>query len=428
MSEGAGKAGAFGAFERTLAWRYLRARREHGGASMISIISFVGIALAVAALIVTMSLMSGFRQTLLDKLLGGQGHMFVSVEDRSQDDADALIDRLADIEGVVAATPVVEAQGLLSLNQRATGALVRGVRAEDLSIYPFLGDGLERALAAGFGEGRNGGDVILLGEGLARQIGAFEGARVTLLGTQGAATPFGDTSGRKKEYVVGGVFKTGSVELDRAFMFMPLPQAQLFFNSRDRYQVIDLRLNDPYDTELVAERINAAVDERLFIDDWKRLRAGYLTALEVESSVMRILFLILITITALNIITGVVMLVKNKTRDVAILRTIGAGRSSVMRVFVMIGASLGVFGALTGLAIGLAIVLNIDAVEWFLNTVTGTRVFNPEVYGLEGLPAVLNWGEALFTAAWAITMSVLVTIWPAWRAARMDPVEALRFE
>ncbi len=395
---------------------------------MISVISFVGIALAVTALIVTMSLMSGFRATLLDKLLGGQGHMFVLVENRAQSDADILLDRLRAVDGVKSASPILEGQALINHRSSATGGIIRGVRPEDLSIYPFLGDGVDAALSSGYGEGRNGGNVILLGEGLARQIGAFRGTTVTLLGIEGAQTVFGSTP-RKKDYVVGGVFKTGSVELDRVYAFMPLNQAQLFFNSRDTYEALDLRLDDPFETGIeFRDKLNAAAGERLFLNDWKASKAGYLNALQVEASVMRILLLILITITALNIITGVVMLVKNKTRDVAILRTIGAGRTSVMRVFLMIGASLGTAGALTGLAIGTAMVLNIDSVEWFLNSVTGRQVFNPEVYGLEGLPAILDWREAVFTTLWAIGMSVLVTLWPAWRAARMDPVEALRFE
>ncbi|MEL6259398.1 MAG: lipoprotein-releasing ABC transporter permease subunit [Pseudomonadota bacterium] len=421
------KAGPFGAFERTLAWRYLRARREHGGASLISVISFVGIALAVAALIVTMSLMSGFRATLLDKLLGGQGHMLVTVVDRPQDEALQLADQLGGLDDVLSATPVIESFALLSHAGRQTGALVRGVRPEDLSIYPFLGDGLKRAIENGYGEGRFGGDVVLLGAGLAQQIGAYEGSKVVFITSASKATVFG-ASPNRKAYTVGGVFRTGSVELDRGYAFMPLEQAQVFFDSRDRVQALDLRLRDPFAVDDARVAIQAATPQPLFITDWQQIRQGYLNALQVESSVMRIIFLILITITALNIITGVVMLVKNKTRDVAILRTIGAGRNSVMRVFIMVGASLGITGALIGLGIGVAIVLNISSVEWFLNTVTGAQVFNPEVYGLDGLPAILNWGEALFTALWAIGMSILVTIFPAWRAARMDPVEALRFE
>ncbi|MEM1391008.1 MAG: lipoprotein-releasing ABC transporter permease subunit [Pseudomonadota bacterium] len=421
------RAAPFGTFERTLGWRYLRAKRSQGGVSLISIISFVGIMLAVTALIVIMSVMSGFRSTLLNALLGGQGHVFVSVSSLDEDSADELAIRLSELEGVNTVSPLIEEQVLASSEYAKTGAVVRGVRVDDLDTLPFLEGGADTARAAGFGEGRNGGDTILMGRFLAADLGLREGDRVTLIAPEGVKGPTGVLP-RNKSYRIGLLFQTGSVELDKLYILMPMDQAQLFFSKRGQYELLDMRIEDPMKSEDIVARVNEAIGFQFYVEDWKRQRAAYFNALNVERGMMRVIMLILITITALNIITGVVMLVKNKSRDIAILRTIGASRGSVMRVFVMVGAILGLTGALIGLLLGVTIVLNINNIENALFAWFGIQLFPPSVYGLEGLPAELNWGEAIFTTLWAMSMSVLVTLWPAWSAAKMDPVEALRFE
>lgn len=420
------KAAPFGQVERALAWRYLRARRQHGGVSLISIISFFGIMLAVMALIVIMSVMAGFRSTLLNALLGGQGHVFVQVQGLPQGDVDALTGDVLEIEGVEHAFPIIEQQVLATSEYARTGAIVRGVRTSDIGELPFLEGGQSTADAAGFGEGRNGGDVVLIGAFLAQDLGIGIGDKITLIAPEGVAGPFGVTP-RSKAYTVGDTFTTGSVELDKLYVLMPMEQSQLFFNKRGEYQAIDVRLDNPMRTEPIMEQIRS-MTVGLPVQDWKQRRASYFNALNVERGMMRVIMLILITITALNIITGVVMLVKNKTRDIAILRTIGTPRGAIMRIFIMIGAILGLTGALIGLTLGVLIVLNIGVVEGFLSTVLGRDIFDAEVYGLDGLPAELDWGEAVFTTLWAMGMSIIVTIWPAWNAARLDPVDALRFE
>ncbi|MEL8056021.1 MAG: lipoprotein-releasing ABC transporter permease subunit [Pseudomonadota bacterium] len=421
------RATPFGTFERTLGWRYLRAKRSQGGVSLISIISFVGIMLAVTALIVIMSVMSGFRSTLLNALLGGQGHVFVSVSNLAENDADDLALRLSELDGVLTVSPLIEEQVLASSEYAKTGAVVRGVRVDDLDTLPYLEGGVEAARAAGFGEGKNGGDTILMGRFLAADLGLTTGDRVTLIAPEGVKGPMGVLP-RNKSYRIGLMFQTGSVELDKLYILMPMDQAQLFFSKRDRYELLDMRVEDPMKSEETVSDVNEALGFQFYVEDWKRQRAAYFNALNVERGMMRVIMLILITITALNIITGVVMLVKNKSRDIAILRTIGASRGSVMRVFVMVGAILGLTGALIGLLLGVTIVLNINNIENALFAWFGIQLFPPSVYGLEGLPAELNWGEAIFTTLWAMSMSVLVTLWPAWSAAKMDPVDALRFE
>jgi lipoprotein-releasing system permease protein len=423
LSEAISTGKPFGRFERSLAWRYLRAKREHGGASLIAIISFVGIALAVAALIVTVSLMTGFRQTLVNSLIGGQGHIIVSMNDLPLEDGLDLIDVINELDGIESVSPIIEEQVLLSANGAQAGAAVRGVRPEDLSVYPSI----EAGEIVGFGEGRKGGNTIIMGTALAARLGISKGSRVTLLGAAGAATAFGSKP-TSKEYVVGGFLSTGSVELDGLYIFMPFEQAQLFFRHKGTVPLLDVRLEDYLATDEAKRAIADATGNRFYIRDWKQQNAGFLGALQTESGVMRIIMLVLITITSLNIITGVVMLVKNKTRDIAILRTIGAGRGAVMRVFMTIGATLGFAGAVTGLVIGTLLVINIDSVEWVLNSVTGGEIFPADVYGLDGLPAELDWTTSLTTTAYAVLMSILVSIPPARWAAKLDPVDALRFE
>ena len=421
------KATPFGQVERTLAWRYLRATRANGGVSVVSIVSFIGILLAVMALIVIMSVMSGFRATLLDAMLGGQGHVFVFTQDEAATTVDDLAMTIEALPEVDQAMPIIEQQVLATTDRRQSGAIVRGVRTEDLDNLPFLEGGAAGAKAIGFGEGKNGGDVIMVGRFLAADLGLYPGDKVTLITPEGIKGPFGVTP-RRKTYTVGDFFQTGSVELDQLYILMPIEQAQLFFGRKDVYDKIDLRLPDPMSTEKAETAVQRAIDYRFPTQSWKVQREAYFSALNTERSMMMIIMLILIMITSLNIITGVVMLVKNKTRDIAILRTVGTSRGSVMRVFLMIGALLGLTGALIGAVLGVILVMNINVVIDAIGAMLGRDLFPPTVYGLDGLPAVLNWTEVIFVTVWAMGMSMLVTIWPAWAAARLDPVEALRFE
>lgn len=417
----------FGAVERALAWRYVRARREHGGLSLTAILSFAGIALAVFALIVIMSIMAGFRATLLDALLGGQPHVIAAVADRPMAETDRLIEQIQRVEGVTSATPFLEDQVLVTrAGGGATGALVKSITMQELESYTFLEDGGAGAISSGFGQGRNGGDVILMGKYLARELRVLPGDEVKLISPETNSTPFGGTP-RNKTYTVGALFQTGSVELDRAYIFMPLEQGQIFFQSRDSYEFIDIRIVDPMATERAVERIDAALGGSVFLYSWKDLKAQYFNALNIERNMMMLIMLVLVAITSLNIIAGVLMLVKNKTRDIAILRTIGATRGTMMRVFIMIGGALGLIGALIGLSLGVLFVVNIPNIEWAFAQI-GVVLFDPGTYGLEGLPARLSWVEVFGSAGWAALMSVLVTLWPAWRGASIDPVEALRFE
>ncbi|MEL6861974.1 MAG: lipoprotein-releasing ABC transporter permease subunit [Pseudomonadota bacterium] len=421
------RATPFGQVERTLAWRYLRATRANGGVSVVSIVSFVGILLAVMALIVIMSVMSGFRATLLDAMLGGQGHVFVYTQDESEESIDTLALQIEALPEVDQAMPIIEQQVLATTDRRQSGAIVRGVRTDDLDNLPFLEGGADAARAFGFGDGKNGGDTIMVGRFLAAELGLYPGDKLTLIAPDGIQGPFGVTP-RRKTYTVGQFFQTGSVELDQLYILMPVEQAQLFFGRKGVYDKIDLRLPEPMNTETAEAAVQRAIDYRFPTQSWKVQREAYFNALNTERSMMMIIMLILIVITSLNIITGVVMLVKNKTSDIAILRTVGTSRGSIMRIFLMIGALLGLTGALIGAVLGVVVVMNINVVVDAIGFVIQRELFPPTVYGLDGLPAVLNWAEVTFVTLWAMAMSMFVTIWPAWAAARLDPVDALRFE
>lgn len=420
-------AAPFGKLERTLAWRYLRARREHGGASLIAIISFIGIFFAVAALIITMSIMSGFRATLLDALLGGEPHISAAVDGIPQDEAQALAKVVSEVPEIVSVSPYIEQFVLLSANGVRTGGVVRAVPPEDLPTMPILKDKGAAALAAGFGQGRNGGNVIMIGQYLAANLGLEPGSTVEIVTSQMRSGPIGQTP-ISKSYVVGDIFRTGSAQLDNVYVFMPMEQAQILFQSKGRYQYLDIRVKNPDTTEIAMERIAEATGYSLLLRDWKTKNRTYLGALRTERVMVRLLVTIIMMIATLNIIVGVVMLVKNKTRDVAILRTIGLSRGGVLRVFLMVGTVLGSLGALLGMIVGVLFILNIGPIESLINLAIDGEVFPAEQYGLDHLPAVLDWGEVASTGAYALFMSMIVSLIPAIWASSQDPVKALRFE
>ena len=421
----------FGYYERSLAFRYIRARREHGGVAIVSILSLVGIALAVAALIIVMSIMNGFRAELIDRVLGNSGHIRVYSRQNLATDIDDLIIQLEARDDVRSAVPIVEGAVLASSDAVARGAYVRGISPSDTDAFEFLQGDLYRGSMETFGDGRFGGDDIIISERLARSLYVTAGDSLTLIAPEGAAT-MGGVIPRRKVYNIAGVFEVFSGNanpLDDSLIIMPLEQAQLFFNSRDRYPIVELKINDPQDVDVVLQTLQREIFPRgMLTQSWKELYRGIVGALEVERSMMRMIFAVLITITALNIITGIVMLVKNKARDVAILRTMGASRSTILRVFLMIGGILGVSGLVLGLTLGLLFCFNIEPIQDFLNMLTGNAIWNPDVYGLPYIPALIDWSEVGFASAYAFLVSIVVSVLPAWNAAKLDPVEALRSE
>jgi lipoprotein-releasing system permease protein len=421
-------AGPFGAWERTIAGRYLLTKRKDGGVALISIISFVGITLAVAVLIIVMSVMNGFRTELMGRILGFNGHVYIGGPILNDANRDGLIARVRAVPGVAQVTPMVEAQGLaLGPNGVATGSIVRGVAPTDLRRIKLISDNIKEGSLFGFGQGEFGGNRVLLGDRLAATLGVQIGDPVTLISPTGESTAFGSNP-RRKTYTVGGIFSVGMSEYDQVFVYMPLNQAQLFFGRDTGVDVIEIMLTDPDKIDQIKPAIANAVGPNGLITDWRSKNQSFFNALQVERNTMRLILMMLVFIAAANIISGLVMLVKNKGRDIAILRTMGASRGAILRIFFMSGAAVGVFGTLAGFALGTLFCIYIAQIQAFVEFVTHTSVFNADVYFLAHIPAKLDWSEVLLITFAAIAMSFIATLPPAWRASRLDPVEALRYE
>lgn len=422
----AAKSQPFSAWERSVAGRYLRAKRHQGGVALISIISFVGITLAVGVLIIVMSVMNGFRTELLDRILGFNGHAFVAGGVLNGPDRDAALRRLRAVPGVTQAIPVIDQQVLVQ-GASLTGAFVRGVSPRDLAATEIISGNITAGSLEGFGSGEYGGDLIAVGARLAQSMGVTAGDSLVLFSPEGGSTPFGSTP-RRKAYTVGAVFEVGMSEYDAAFIYMPLEQAQLFFGRGSAVDALEIRLTDPDAVERLEPALERAAGPAAVITDWRDRNSAFFGALNVERNVMRLILMLLVAIAAMNIISGLVMLVKNKGRDIAILRTMGATQSSILRIFLMAGASIGAAGTLAGLALGTLFCIYIEPIQRFVEWVTGTEVFNAEQYFLSALPADIEWTEVGLIVFWALLASVLATLPPAWRASRLDPVEGLRYE
>jgi len=417
----------FGHWERMVAARYLRTKRKNGGVAVISIISFIGVMLAVAVLIIVMSVMNGFRTELLSRILGFNGHLYVTGPVLDSGDRDAVIARLRTIPGVVQVSPMVEAEALVQGRSQTSGAVVRGVTPADVQASKFISGNIKHGSLQGFGEGEYGGDLILVGDRLAASMGVGPGDTLTLTSPSASATAFGSAP-LSKAYTVGGIFSVGMSQFDENFIYMPLQQAQLFFGRDQSVDKIEIKLNDPDRAAELRPAVAQAAGAGGIVSDWRDQNQAFFGALEVERTTMRLILMLIVGIAAMNIISGLIMLVKNKGRDIAILRTMGAGRGAILRIFFMSGAAIGVAGTLAGLLLGILFCTYIQQIQAFVQWVTGANVFDASVYFLSHIPAKLDWTEVGFVTAFSLLMSFVATLPPAFQASRVDPVEALRYE
>ncbi|MEE9387949.1 MAG: lipoprotein-releasing ABC transporter permease subunit [Paracoccaceae bacterium] len=421
----------FSRFEWMIAWRYLRARRAEGGVSVMTWISLIGITLAVFALIATMSVRAGFRAEFVDTILGANAHvtvynsLYLDENGRQTNvvsEYAAISLALANIPGVTRAAPLIRGQVIANNRDNSTGADVYGITAADIAGIPRVA-GSDQTLGdlARFDEG------IAIGSGVARELSVSIGDRIKLISPNGVKTAFG-TSPRVNAYEVVYIFTAGRYDIDRTRVYMPFAEAQRYFNREGVADEIEVMVTDPEAVDDLATNIISVSGDRALIWTWRDRSGGFLRALTIEDNVMFIIMAILVLIAAMNIISGLIMLVKNKGRDIGILRTIGLSQGSIMRIFFICGSSIGVLGTLFGVILGVLFTLYIDPIFSFVNYVAGGGVWDPAIRGIYQLPAKLVPGNVVSAVALSLTLSFVVTIFPARRAARMNPVEALRYE
>ena len=412
----------FTPFERMVAFRYLRARRQEGFVSVIAIFSLLGIALGVATLIIVMSVMNGFREDLIGRILGLNGHLGVYAASGTMPDFDTEAAKVRQVPGVTEVTPLVEGQVMATAAKGASGALVRGIRPDELRHRTLVADHIVAGSLDDFDD-----DAIAVGERLADRLGVKVGGRVTLISPQGNDTAFG-TVPRLKSYKVAALFNVGFYEYDNTFVFMPLPAAQLFFKLGDAVSYLEVFVADADRSKQEAQLVQAALGGHARIFDWQRANSGIVNAVEIERNVMFLILTLIILVAAFNIISGMIMMVKDKGRDIAILRTMGASRGMVLRIFMLSGASIGVLGTVAGFVLGVLFTENIEAIRQFLQDVLHVNLFSAEIYFFTRIPAHVDQGEVAAVVIMALALSFLATLYPSWRAARLDPVEGLRYE
>jgi lipoprotein-releasing system permease protein len=421
-------AGPFSRWEFALAIRYLRPRRKEGWVAFIAIISFLSTMASVFALIVTLSIMSGFRSELLNRMLSFNGHMYVSGQVLNAPDREQALARIKAVPGVVSADPLVETQALIQGGGQTTGAIVRGLKPSDLLSMQYVYKSLSPEARAAFGQGAYGGNRVLVGQTLLDQLGLRVGDPITVFSPSGADSAFGNLGGLSKTYFVGGAYSSGTADYDRAFIFMPLEQAQLFFGKEGVWDVIELKVANPDQVQTYSDPVREAAGRGALVTDWTVRLAAFWGALKVERVAMSIILAQLGIMAALNIIVGIVMLVKNKTKDIAILRTVGSTQSSILRIFFLAGMIIGVSGLVVGLFLGLVFCLNIGAIQHFIEGVTGVQLFNADVYMLDAIPAKVDPADVIWICGWSLFLSCVASLVPSWIAARIDPIEALRYE
>ncbi|WP_208441001.1 lipoprotein-releasing ABC transporter permease subunit [Bartonella raoultii] len=414
----------FSSYEWMIAFRYMIPNKKHVVASVISIISLIGIMLGVFALVVVMAVMNGFRTELLNRILGMNGHLVVQAVGSSFTNYNTLISSLETVNGVKFSLPVIEGQALVQGElPGGSGALVRGMRKQDLEKLKTVSQNIKLGSLSQFDKEEG----VAIGSGLAEKLGLTVGRNLRIITPDGDATPFGVTP-RVKAYKVTAIFEVGMSDYDSIFVFMPLREAQMFFNLGDTVQSLELFLNNPDAVDQIKPMVEKAIDQQVYLIDWRERNQAFFSALQIERNVMFFILSLIVLVAALNIISGLIMLVKDKSHDIAILRTMGAQRNAILRIFIVTGMMIGFIGTILGLIFGVIATANINHIQDFISWLFNVDVFNPQLYFLTKLPAQIEWGQTVLVAIMALFLSFLAALIPAWRAAKLDPVQALRYE
>ncbi len=413
----------FGPFEWMIALRFLRGRRARRPFSAFAVVCFGGVMLSVATLIVVMSVMNGFHIELRGKIIGINGHAFMQAIETPLTDYVAVTERIAKTPGVTMAIPMIEAAAGVSTPYQQAGALVRGIMGADLARLPGIGENVRLGTLDGFDEA--GG--VAIGAKMAENLSARVGDTISILTARGASTPFG-VAPRIKSYPVVAIFQIGVSEFDNLFVYMPLAEAQTFFNKEGEASVIEVFVKNPDDMDVMRDRLDASAGRPMIVTDWRQRNKSFFDALQIERNVMFLILSLMLLVAALNIVSGLIMLVKDKGRAIAILRTMGATRGAIMRVFLLTGAIVGVSGATAGLLLGWLVARNVEPLRIFINRTFGINAFDPNFYLLSRLPSVVATSDLMLVGGLAIGLALFATVYPSWRAARLDPVEALRYE
>ena len=410
----------FASFEWKIAFRYLRSKKKEGFISIISLFSLIGIMLGVATLIIVLAVMNGFRSELLDKILGINGHITIQSYGSDIDRYDEIREEIGFIDNVYSVVPTIYSQVMVSSGEQTAGAIIKAINYTDIERVPKI----DESLSIDRYQEKEG---LLIGSGMARSLMLGLGDSLTLISPKGSQTPFGTTP-RIKSYPITGIFNIGMSEYDSNFVYMPLEEAQKYFNKKNKVNTIEVFLDNPEQIDLALIKIREIVDGVGYVSSWRDQNKTFFTALEVERDLMFIIVSLIVLVAGLNIISSLIMLVKDKNSDIAILRTIGASKNSIIRIFFITGSFIGVAGTTLGVIIGILFCQNIDAIRLFISKITGTELFSPEMYYLAKLPAEIDNYELLSVVTMALSFSILASIYPSWKASKIDPVEVLRNE